>query len=603
MKKYSLLMTILSVLLCACSSFDEEIIKTINSANTDLHAVFADGTRTYVENNQYLRWHEDDLLTVFYGNTLNRQYKFNGKTGDNSGTFSFIPNGELSTGNSFDHIYAIYPYNENTTITEEGTFLLNLPDTQYYATNSFGKGANTMVAVTENLEDTFLAFKNTCGYLKLKLYAPEGGLVKSIKVKGNNNEKIAGAAIATIEFDGVPSLTMTSEATTTITVHCGDGISLGTSAESATDFWVVIPELTFTNGLTITVTDSFNASFTQSTNKEVIIERNSIQPMTAIEFNGIKSQPNNEIWYTATEIITPSNNFGTTITSNTWDSETNKGVITFDNDVTLVGTSSFKDKTSITSISLPNSTESIGNSAFSGCTNLQRIYINNDVKTIGDSAFSGCTSLTNVSIPDSVISIGKNTFRGCTSLYKVVIPESVVTIGNYAFYQCTNLSSVFIHDTLMSIGEYAFAQSGINSIEIPNGSIATISKRAFSECDSLTNVVIGNGVTLIEDSAFRGCEQLASITLPETIKTINTHAFTDNPMLKTVFCKATTRPAIYYDGTKSDEGESFPFNSGMIIYVPRTSYSHYSYKSNPQVYGLSTTSWNQWIKYIQPYDF
>ena len=154
-------MAILPLLFCACSSFNEENSTPIITTTPDLQAGFADDTRTYVENNKYLRWHEDDRLTAFYGNTLNRQYKFNGKTGANSGTFSLVPSDELGTGNAFDRIYAVYPYNETATITEEGEISLTLPAVQSYAENSFGKGANTMIAVTENLEDTFLAFITT----------------------------------------------------------------------------------------------------------------------------------------------------------------------------------------------------------------------------------------------------------------------------------------------------------------------------------------------------------------------------------------------------------------------------------------------------------
>ena len=101
---------------------------------------------------------------------------------------------------------------------------MTLPAVQTYAENSFGRGANTMLAVTENVEDTFLAFKNACGYLKLKFYNTEGTTIKNIVVKGNGEEKIAGAANATIDLGEAPQLTMTDDATTAITLDCGDGV-------------------------------------------------------------------------------------------------------------------------------------------------------------------------------------------------------------------------------------------------------------------------------------------------------------------------------------------------------------------------------------------
>ena len=280
------LLTLLALVLCSCAEtfVGEEIARSNGENLPDLTAAFAeDETRTYVENDKYLRWHEDDRLTAFYGTTLNRQYKFNGATGDNSGTFSLVPSGELGTGNTFDHIYAVYPYNETATITDAGEISLTLPAVQTYAENSFGRGANTMIAVTENLEDTFLAFKNACGYLKLKLYNAEGATIKSIEVKGNNGEKLAGAATATIAFGEAPQLTIAEAATTSVTLDCGDGVALGTTAETATEFWIVLPTTTFADGLTITVVYTNGGSFEKSTSNEVIIERNAIQPMATFE--------------------------------------------------------------------------------------------------------------------------------------------------------------------------------------------------------------------------------------------------------------------------------------------------------------------------------
>lgn len=437
---------IVSVLFVACTADKEQFNPSISSGDV-LYAAFEGHGRTYVENNTYLRWHEDDRLAAFYGNTLNRQYKFNGKTGDNSGSFSHVPSGDLETGNAFDRIYAVYPYYETAAITEEGVISLTLPAEQQYAENSFGKGANTMIAVTENREDSFLSFKNACGYLKLKLYAPEGGVVKSIEVKGNNNEKIAGVATATIAFGEAPVITMSDDATTAITVDCGEGISLGTTAETATEFWMVVPEVTFTSGLIITVTDSFGATFTKSTDKEIVVERNTIQPMAAVEFEGIKPQPNNEIWYTATEKVTPYETgvdiFGADITSNEWNSETGKGVITFDEDVTQIGAYAFYNRSSLVSTSLPNSVESIGSNAFDECTKLEKIHIPNSVKIIGSKAIRYAYNLSEIVLPESLISIGNDFLRSSRKIKTISIPKNVTSIGSSFGSDCTALNTLY----------------------------------------------------------------------------------------------------------------------------------------------------------------
>ena len=154
------LLALLALALCSCSDIfvGEEMARPTNENLPDLTAAFAEegDTRTYIEDGKYLRWHEGDMITAFFGNTLNRQYRFNGATGDNSGTFSLVTDGVLGTGNAFDRIYALYPYNSDARISDEGTISLTLPATLTYAENTFGAGANTMVAVTENLDDTFL---------------------------------------------------------------------------------------------------------------------------------------------------------------------------------------------------------------------------------------------------------------------------------------------------------------------------------------------------------------------------------------------------------------------------------------------------------------
>ena len=454
MKKIFTLLALVPMFFVGCSNFAEQDATPVVDIDVNvLHAGFADDTRTYVEEGKHLRWHEDDCLTAFYGNTLNRQYKFNGKTGDNSGTFSLVPSDKLGTGNAFACIYALYPYNEGSRISDEGVISLTLPAVQNYAENSFGRGANTMIAVTENLEDTFLAFKNACGYLKLKLYNADGATLKRVDIKGNNGEKIAGAATATVKFGEVPVVVMADDATDTVTLDCGEDVTLGATADTATELWIVLPLTKFENGITITATDVDGGVFEKSTSKAVVIERNTIQPMAALEVECVKPVPKpakNEIWYTngsTTEATTPyrtyTSTFGANIISNTYDAVKECWVIKFDGDVTTIGYNAFYDCRSLTNVTIPNSVTTIGIDAFRLCTSLERITIPNGVKTIGDSAFSVCNRLTSVTIPDSVTSIGRYAFRDCSSLTSVTLPESVTEIKDGAFYYCTSLKSVY----------------------------------------------------------------------------------------------------------------------------------------------------------------
>ena len=503
---------------CVEGLHESGITETSSEHLPNLTAGFAEEeTKTYVESGKYLRWHEDDRLTAFFGNTRNRQYKFDGATGDNSGSFSYVSSGNLDTGNALDRIYAVYPYDETIAITDDGKISLTLPAVQTYAENSFGRGANTMLAVTENLEDTSLSFKNACGYLKLKLYNSKGVTIQSIEVKGNKDEKIAGTTTATIAFGEEPELTLSDDASTSVTLNCGKGVTLSTTAETATEFWIVLPVTTFAEGLTITVTDTDGKIFEKSTSNEVIIERNVIQPMAALEVEP-EVPKNAKIMYTSSDgkVVAPynANGFGATIISNTYID--GKGVITFDGDVTTIGVDAFRNCTTLTNITIPDSVTTIGEKAFCNCSSLTNITIGDSVTMIGSNAFSSCSSLTCVNITDvaawcdiSFDGYYANPFYYADNLYvngelvtDLVIPDGVTTIGNYAFYNCSSLTSITIPDSVTSIGDSAFYNSS-----------------------SLTSVTIGDSVTMIGSNAFSSCSSLTCITIPDSITTVGNRAF------------------------------------------------------------------------------
>ena len=248
-----------------------------------LHASFEglEGTRTFVDGGLHLFWTADDRLSVFLGTTYNQQYRFTGETGDNAGDFEEVPASGLHSGSDVNAIYAVYPYRTTTKLSYDGKITVDLPAVQQYAPGTFGPGANTMVAVTAGKSDTFLPFKNLCGYLVVKFYG--SGTVKSVTIEGNNGEKLAGKATVTASHTAAPTLVLADDATTSITIDCGEGVTLGSTAETATEFWFCIPPVTFSKGFTITATGSAG-SFSKSTTGSRTIERNVRVSMPALEF-------------------------------------------------------------------------------------------------------------------------------------------------------------------------------------------------------------------------------------------------------------------------------------------------------------------------------
>ncbi len=580
MKKFAILAAV--VALIGCAQNDEGLDNITNNpekSQTEFYASMPEcDTRTYVEDNRYLRWNADDEITVFAGNSYNGHWQFAGDDGAHSGKFNEIGEGGFVTGTPLDLTanYAIYPYDENITITEAGVVALTLPAVQEYNhayANSFGAGANTMMAVTKNTSDNFLAFKNLCGYLKLKFYGNDV-TVKSITVKGNNGEKIAGKATVSMAYGGEPTITMGDDATDTITIDCGEGVALSNDAANPTTFWVVIPEITFEGGITIEVTDINGQTFTKQTTNAVPIENNLIQPMAALEVEVVPAGPaNNEIWYTATEQITPyaTNVFGANIISNEWDETTGEGVITFDGKVTKIGDSAFYNGRGLNRIYIPDGVSNIGSYAFDGCKNMQYISIPNSVVSFGELVFQRCTGelflncnvpdqigTTNASFADSqfskitfgekVSSIGRQAFSGLDNLTDVIMSNNVTSIGLSAFAGCTKLCNIKLSNNIVELGDGVFSQcdqlpienniqyadtyavgvtdSKLKNIELKDGTIYVGSK-CFENMYYIENITLPNSIKIIGSYAFASCSRLTNVIMSEGVISIGARAFED----------------------------------------------------------------------------
>ena len=242
-------------------------------------------TKVFADQDMRVLWNADDRISIFDKMCYNQEYAFLGQTGDNAGEFSPVDGNP--DGNSLPYVYAVYPYRTGTGIDGNGQISMTLPDTQAYLENSFGLGANTMVSVTE---DDLLRFKNTCGFLSFKLYGNNVS-VRSITLKGNNHEKLAGPAVVTMALNGTPTVTMQDGAKESVTLSCSNPVALESSAEKYTEFWFVIPPTDFTKGLTVTITDNYNCIFEKSTDNAISVRRNTLSRMSPVQL-----EDGNAVW-------------------------------------------------------------------------------------------------------------------------------------------------------------------------------------------------------------------------------------------------------------------------------------------------------------------
>ena len=209
-----------------------------------------------------------------------------------------------------------------------------------------------------------------------------------------------------------------------------------------------------------------------------------------------------KIYYTSTDgaVVTPKNTdaFGVNILSNTY--ENGQGVITFDGDVTKIGSNAFDNCATLSSITIPESITELGHDAF--------IY---------------CHSLAEVNIPQSVTTLQNNPFRDCDGLAKFT--------GKYASAD----GRMLVKDGTV----HSFAPAGVTEYAIEDTNITTIGYILFWGCESLTKVTLPSSITKIDFQAFFNCTALKTVTCAAaTPPTLGESAFDNNAARRKIYVPA-----------------------------------------------------------------
>ena len=402
----------LFILLCAFTSCTEISITEESVLLTDEVKYYATITesdpasRTYLDEQRRQCWHAQDSISVFR-TTRNERFNFDGVTGDFEGSFTrdASESADTSVGDAISTTYALYPCDAAATLDAEEKISLTMPAMQYYAKNSYGPSANVMVAAAESAQSNLLPFRSVGGYLVVKLYG-ENTTIASITLAGNNGEVLAGNATVEARYGYTPSLMMAEGGSREVTIDCGAGVTLSNDKENPTEFWFVLPPVTFEKGITIMTVNSRNQMDTQSSNKKLTVSRNTAKLMAAYEpmFNG---PANNELWYKSKSPDTNQfidfyvEGYGTRVfgtnadgTESIFEYDYNPGgccrVKHFSGEVTQLPYHIFYQKYNLKEVALPNSLRTICEGAFIGCDGLKSIMIPENVYQIDAYAFYGC---------------------------------------------------------------------------------------------------------------------------------------------------------------------------------------------------------------------
>lgn len=531
----------LFILLCAFTSCSEVSITEEHFLLTDEVKYYATITesdpasRTYLDEQRRQCWHAKDSISVFR-TTRNERFNFDGDTGAFEGSFTRdeSESADTSVGDAISTTYALYPCDAAATLDAEEKISLTMPAMQYYAKNSYGPSANVMVAAAESAQSDILPFRSVGGYLVVKLYG-ENTTIASITLAGNNGEVLAGNATAEARYGYTPSLMMAEGGSREVTIDCGEGVTLSNDKENPTEFWFVLPPVTFEKGITIMTVNSQNQMDTQSTNKKLTVSRNTAKLMAAYKpmFNG---PANNELWYKSKS------------------PDTNQFIDFY---VEGYGTRVFGTNA--------DGTESIFEYDYNpgGCCRVK--HFSGEVTQLPYHIFYDKDNLEEVALPNSLRTICEGAFIACDGLKGIIIPENVYQIDAYAFRACTSLETVLIKGQLTSLG----------------GMI-------FYDCTSLKIVEFAEGITRLTDRMFGNCVSLETITLPASIGQIDSQIFAGCTNLKTVYVKATTPPDMSYWVFTDNEHQ----NLNCKIYVPVESVEEYKKASNWLTYADQIEGYN-----------
>ena len=179
-----------------------------------------------------LLWQPGDLIGV-YNSGKSHFVKFENTNEETSVTGIFS-----GRSTSQDVYYAIYPFAESAKLSNN-ELIIQLPSVQNYAENSFGPGANPMVAKAAVGES--FAFKNLCGVLAINLTGDV--TVKSVSFSAFDNDgnpmPVCGEHMIPMDFVETPTLYSTELSKYSLSLDCGEGVQL--NSVEPVPFHIVIP--------------------------------------------------------------------------------------------------------------------------------------------------------------------------------------------------------------------------------------------------------------------------------------------------------------------------------------------------------------------------
>ena len=502
-------------------------------------------------------WNPSDQIDVFFG-TKKAQYTSQNASEAIAATFK--TNATLTDSDvSSTNIWGLYPSNSSSSCNGS-SITTTLPSTQYGVPNTFD---NNIFPAVAHSSSTNLQFYNVCGGIKFNLAYDD---IKKITFRGNNNENLAGTvSISFVEglpkatiVNGVKEITLTPKTGTTFT--------------KGADYYFILLPGTLSAGFTMifTATDGTIGTLNY-TDKSVTITRSIFGRKGNVDaYASFRSyrQANNVIYYTSSngQVVTPYRTgvFGTNIISNEYVG--NRGVITFNGEVTSIGRYAFYNRSGLTSIDLPASVSVIDQYAFANCTGLKSITVHStSIPSVEDNSFQNTNNCV-IYVPWGTDYFYKESWNNYSARIQPFCPKNMI------YFSCSRLPLTLSHTDGFGANIISIEDNRI----VFDGEVTSIGEWAFNGCDNLRSIIIPNSVTSIGDGAFNNCTYLKRVVIPESVTSIGSCVFGGCYWMKTITILNPDPPTImddtFYFRTESEAPSGFFY---YHIFVPEDSVSAY----------------------------
>ena len=253
---------------------------------------FSADTKTELGNSRSVVWSRGDQIAIFEGTSKGKAYKVvDAAVGTSAGEFSSVKN-QYTDANAeiSNNTIAVYPFSKDLTVSRfQNDFFfvdaynitgITFPSQQKYTSGSFSDEAFPMTAI-ETKGSRSLSFRNIGGVIKLSLTG--NCAVSKITVNGHSNESLSGPATVSLGQDRIPRVSMTSEASKSVTLVCDTPVKL--DSETPTDFFICIPPTDFKAGFTVTIVNSDGGSIIRETKARNNVPRSSILAMPTLNYD------------------------------------------------------------------------------------------------------------------------------------------------------------------------------------------------------------------------------------------------------------------------------------------------------------------------------